>query len=192
MGRIAEVMKVVPGTATTMVKSLFEAGLIDYEPRRGVLLSDKGESLALDMLRRHRIIELFLVEILDLDWSEIHEEAERWEHVISDRVLQKIDALLGHPKVDPHGDPIPSAKGNLDLRSLQNLTDCKLNTELHISRILDQEPGFLQYLEERKLTPGTQIRVVSRSDEASSITVCKQDKSTTVLGFSAAGKILVE
>src|SRR5438034_298483 len=116
MGALALAMSVAPGTATAMVKTLAEAGLVDYEPRGGVRLSGKGEKLALHVLRRHRLVELFLVEVLGLDWSEVDPEAEELEHAISDKVMERIDWLLDHPQVDPHGDPIPSAKGTIPHR----------------------------------------------------------------------------
>src|SRR5437764_14428083 len=113
MGRLASAMAVVPGTATTMVKALADSGLVEYEPRGGVRLTRGGEQLALHVLRRHRLVELFLVKVVGLDWSEVHVEAEELEHAISEKVLEKIDALLGHPSVDPHGDPIPSPQGKM-------------------------------------------------------------------------------
>src|SRR5256885_15044056 len=113
MGKLATAMGVVPGTATSMVKALADSGLVDYEPRSGARLTRGGEQLALHVLRRHRLVELFLVKVLGLDWSEVHPEAEELEHAISDKVLEKIDALLGRPRVDPHGDPIPTAKGKV-------------------------------------------------------------------------------
>src|SRR5829696_3616008 len=100
MGRLAAAVDVVPGSATSMVKALAEAGLVMYEPRRGVRLSPGGERLALHILRRHRLIELFLVQVLGLDWSEVHAEAEELEHVVSDAVLDRIDKHLDHPNVD--------------------------------------------------------------------------------------------
>src|SRR5437016_2893505 len=118
MGALASAMKVAPGTATAMVKTLAEAGLVDYEPRGGVRLSSKGEKLALHVLRRHRLVELFLVEVLCLDWSEVDEEAEELEHAISDKVMARIDKALGHPQFDPHGDPIPTAKGKIPRRAM--------------------------------------------------------------------------
>src|SRR3954469_25206478 len=125
MGALASAMNVAPGTATAMVKTLADAGLVDYEPRGGVRLSAKGEKLALHVLRRHRLVELFLVEVLGLDWSEVDEEAEELEHAISDKVLVKIDALLKFPKVDPHGDPIPTSKGKIARRAMISLADCE-------------------------------------------------------------------
>src|SRR5437764_4466966 len=126
MGRLATAMAVTPGTATTMIKALAEANLVTYEPRTGVRLTKPGEQLALHVLRRHRLVELFLVKMLGLDWSEVHEEAEHLEHAVSDKVLERMDALLGHPSVDPHGDPIPTAKGHLDELRLDSLADCPL------------------------------------------------------------------
>src|SRR5437764_8408762 len=124
MGALAGAMNVAPGTATAMVKTLAEAGLVDYEPRGGVKLSAKGEKLALHVLRRHRLVELFLVEVLGLDWSEVDVEAEEIEHAISDKVMARIDEVLGHPQVDPHGDPIPTAKGKIPRRAMVSLAEC--------------------------------------------------------------------
>src|SRR5947199_7770404 len=118
MGRLATVMGVVPGTATSMIKALADSGLVAYEPRSGVKLTKGGEQLALHVLRRHRLVELFLVKVVGLDWSEVHEEAEELEHAISDKVLERIDQLLGHPSVDPHVDPIPTAKGTMSEEQL--------------------------------------------------------------------------
>ena len=124
MGRLAIAMGVVPGTATSMVKALSDSGLVEYEPRGGVRLTSRGQQLALHVLRRHRLVELFLVKTLGLDWSEVHEEADNLEHVISDRVLERMDALLGHPTADPHGDPIPTSKGQLHEPQRTSLADC--------------------------------------------------------------------
>src|SRR5215213_11884244 len=125
MGALAAAMGVVPGTVTTMVKALADSGLVEYEPRGGVRLTRGGEQLALHVLRRHRLVELFLVKVLGLDWSEVHDEAEELEHAISDKVLDRIDKLLGHPSVDPHGDPIPSAKGKVSEERLASLSSVK-------------------------------------------------------------------
>src|SRR5882672_11297856 len=138
MGKLAGAMGVVPGTATTMVKALADSGLVTYEPREGVRLTRGGEQLALHVLRRHRLVELFLVKTLGLDWSEVHDEAEELEHAISDKVLQRIDKLLGHPSVDPHGDPIPSAKGKVSEDRLVRLPEAGMNQKVRIARIVDQ------------------------------------------------------
>src|SRR5436190_5280017 len=146
MGRLATAMGVVPGTATSMVKALADAGLVDYEPRGGARLTRGGEKLALHVLRRHRLVELFLVKVLGLDWSEVHDEAEELEHAISDKVLDRIDRVLGHPSVDPHGDPIPSAKGKVGDTPISSLADCPLNRPMKVARVIDQDPPFLQFV----------------------------------------------
>jgi len=111
MGMIAESLKVTPGTATSMVKNLQKENWLNYKARKGVTLTGSGKKIGMRMIRRHRLIETFLVETLGLDWSEIHEEAEELEHSISDKVLEKLDVFLGNPQFDPHGHPIPSKNG---------------------------------------------------------------------------------
>src|SRR5580765_6332250 len=147
MGALALAMNVAPGTATAMVKTLSEAGLVDYEPRGGVRLSGKGEKLALHVLRRHRLVELFLVEVLGLDWSEVDQEAEELEHAISDKVMARIDELLHHPQFDPHGDPIPTAKGKIPHRAMVSLAECETGRAVRVARGVDQHPQFLQFID---------------------------------------------
>jgi len=192
IGKLAQTLGVVPGTATTMVKSLFAAGLVEYEPRVGTRLTSQGEVLALHVLRRHRLVELFLVEILKMDWSEIHDEAEQLEHVISDRVLAKIDDLLGHPQYDPHGDPIPSHSGQLQERNLKNLINCIPGDKITIARILDQEPRFLQFVEKNGLMPGKVVTVTQHDEIANAIEVETTLGRSLTLGRAAAEKIEVQ
>src|SRR5688500_13265270 len=115
MGQLASALGVVPGTATTMVKALAESGLVHYEPYSGVRLSQAGEKLAALVLRRHRLVELFLVKVMGMSWTEVHDEAELLEHAVSDRLIERIDAMLGHPATDPHGDPIPGPEGTVEI-----------------------------------------------------------------------------
>jgi DtxR family transcriptional regulator, Mn-dependent transcriptional regulator len=191
MGRLAAAMGVVPGTATSMIKALADSGLVEYEPRGGARLTRGGEQLALHVLRRHRLVELFLVKALGLDWSEVHQEAEELEHAISDKVLAKIDEVLNYPSVDPHGDPIPSAKGKVADAPLQPLTAAPLNTKLRISRVMDQDPTFLQFLDRAGLTPGIVVSVTSREKAADAVSL-KSGGGTLTLGLAAAAKVLVE
>jgi DtxR family Mn-dependent transcriptional regulator len=193
MGRLASLMNVVPGTATTMVKALADSGLVHYSPRSGVHLTDAGNQLALHVLRRHRLVELFLVRHLGLDWSEVHDEAEELEHVISEKVLDRMDALLGHPTVDPHGDPIPTAAGHLPACDALSLVTCPLHTTVEITRILDQEPQFLQFAHHSHLTPGTHLQVRNRNPQAESLLVERDDPNSSplTLSLTAAAKFLV-
>src|SRR3954454_13829385 len=113
MGQLASALGITPGTATTMVKALAESGLVRYEPYAGVRLSAAGEKLAGLVLRRHRLIELFLVKVMGMSWAEVHEEAEHLEHAVSDRLIERMDEMLGHPATAPHGDPIPGPEGDV-------------------------------------------------------------------------------
>jgi DtxR family transcriptional regulator, Mn-dependent transcriptional regulator len=144
------------------------------------------------VLRRHRLIELFLVQTLGLDWSEVHDEAEELEHAISDKVLEKIDALLGHPDTDPHGDPIPPPTGMPRRENLTPLTDCPPGTAAKIARVVDQEPRFLQFVDKHGLTPGTPFTIESHTPSADAITVRPHDREPVTLGTAAAMKIMVK
>src|SRR6476469_5269115 len=135
MGKVAAALGVTPGTATTMVKALAESGLADYEPYSGVRLSSAGEKLAGLVLRRHRLVELFLVQVMGMSWAEVHDEAEQLEHVVSERLIERIDEMLGRPTHDPHGDPIPTPEGRLAARHFENLLTCPTHTPLTVTRI---------------------------------------------------------
>src|SRR4051812_20415600 len=185
MGKLATAMNVVPGTATTMVKALADSGLVEYEPRGGVRLTHGGEQLALHVLRRHRLVELFLVKVLGLDWSEVHIEAEELEHAISEKVLEKIDALLGRPSVDPHGDPIPLANGKVEPSPITSLADCPLHQKLRVARVLDQDVAFLQFLDRIGLTPGTNLVVEQRDTSAAAVVVRPDAGPPATLGTVA-------
>src|SRR3954453_1768451 len=126
MGQVASALGVTPGTATTMVKALAESGLADYEPYSGVRLTAAGERLAGLVLRRHRLVELFLVKVMGMSWAEVHEEAEQLEHVVSERLIDRIDDMLGRPSRDPHGDPIPSPEGNIPRPHFESLMTCPI------------------------------------------------------------------
>src|SRR3990170_1678715 len=139
MGQLASALGVVPGTATTMVKTLSESGLVKYEPYAGVRLTPAWEKLAAMVLRRHRLIELFLVKVMGMSWTEVHDEAEQLEHAASDRLIERIDEMLGRPAVDPHGDPIPDHEGTVPSLEHDSLLTCALDEPLTISRVADQD-----------------------------------------------------
>jgi DtxR family Mn-dependent transcriptional regulator len=192
MGKLAAAMGVVPGTATSMIQALAKSGLVEYEPRTGVRLTKGGEQLALHVLRRHRLVELLLVQVLGLDWSEVHDEAEELEHVISDKVLERIDLLLGRPSVDPHGDPIPSAGGTVSRGRYRPLSECPPGYCGKVARVVDQDAAFLQFVERCGLKPGVGVRVETRDALADAIAVRPDNRKPITLGTGAAGKILVE
>ncbi len=192
MGRLAAAMGVVPGTATAMVKALADSGLVAYEPRGGVRLTRSGEQLALHVLRRHRLVELFLVKTLGLDWAVVHEEADALEHAISERVLERMDALLGHPTADPHGDPIPNAKGHIHEPERLSLADCAIGVPQRIVRVLDQGAEFLQFAERHGLMPGCTVTIEKRETAADAVKIRMPRREEVSLGLGAAAKILVE
>jgi DtxR family Mn-dependent transcriptional regulator len=192
MGRLAAAMGVVPGTVTTMVKGLAEDGLVEYEPRGGAGLTRDGERLALHVLRRHRLVEALLVQVLKLDWSEVHAEAEVLEHAVSDKVLDRIDALLGHPTVDPHGDPIPTAKGKVDQARHGSLADCPVGAPLRVARVTDQDEAFLKFVDRCGLVPGAAVTVEAREPSAAAVVVRPAGRDPVTLGTAAAAKILVK
>jgi DtxR family Mn-dependent transcriptional regulator len=191
MGQVASALGVTPGTATTMVKALSESGLAEYEPYSGVRLTAAGEKLAGLVLRRHRLVEAFLVQVMGMSWAEVHEDAEQLEHVVSDRLIDRIDQMLGRPTHDPHGDPIPTADGEMTARHLDSLLTCPLGTPLKVTRISDQDPAFLRFIESNDLKPGEPVEVESRDDVADSVMLKQRDRRITI-GTRAASKLLVE
>ncbi len=191
MGRIGSLLKVAPGTVTAMIKTLADSDLVEYEPYSGVRLTPAGEKLAAHVLRRHRLIELFLVEVVGLDWSAVHEEAELLEHAVSDRLIERMDELLGHPSVDPHGDPIPDRRGHLVENRHSSLLVCPLECELTVVRVGDQNPDFLRHLESHGVVVGSWLQVKRRSKVGDSVLLEIRKGGELTLGFHAAAKVFV-
>ena len=189
-GQIATALGVSPGTVTSMLKTLSESGLATYARHQGVALTPAGTALALRVVRRHRLIELFLHKTLGLSWDEVHEEAEHMEHAVSDLLIDRIDAYLGHPASDPHGDPIPRADGSVRSSAMKSLAQCGVGDKFSLARVLDQSPEFLRYLTESRLSLGSQGHVSANRAEADIVTVVIAGKETT-LGRAAAEKLLV-
>ena len=192
MGALASALAVVPGTVTTMVKALADEGLVEHQPRYGVRLTTKGRSVALNVLRKHRLVETFLVNVLKMDWAKVHDEAEQLEHAISDDVLDRLDALLGHPETDPHGDPIPNRQGKLSSQVYATLATCTTDRALRIVRVTEQSAEFLHFAEQNGLRPGTTLRVIDRNLPAGLVTLRKETGKVFALSLAAAGNILVE
>lgn len=193
-GQLAEALNVSPGTVTSMLKTLAESKLAEYRPYEGVRLTDAGRTLALRVLRRHRLIELFLVQTLDLTWDQVHEEAEHMEHAVSDFLIDRIDEHLGRPEHDPHGDPIPSADGSMraDHGEAAPLSLCAGGTRVTIVRVTNQDPGFLRFLSERKVQIGDTGTVTDNEPESGAITVELANGSKLSLGRAAAEQLLVQ
>jgi DtxR family transcriptional regulator, Mn-dependent transcriptional regulator len=189
-GQLAIALSVSPGTVTSMLKTLSESGLATYAPYEGARLTASGEALALRVVRRHRLIELFLVKTLSLTWDEVHEEAENMEHAVSDLLVDRIDVYLDYPQVDPHGDPIPRADGTLESLALRTLAACPAGTRFRLARVIDQSPEFLRFLSESGLPLDTEGEVTANRAEAGLVSIVTNGE-TTSLGREAAEKILV-
>src|SRR3989441_5677796 len=192
MGQVATALGVTPGTATTMVKALAESGLAEYEPYSGVRLSAAGEKLAGLVLRRHRLVELFLVKVMGMSWAEVHDEAEQLEHVVSERLIERIDEMLGRPTHDPHGDPIPNPDGAINAKDLDSLLTCPVGTPLKVTRVADQDPAFLRFIENNDLKPGQRVEVETRDPAADSVRLRGKNRREITIGARAASKLLVE
>lgn len=192
MGHLSSSLGVAPGTATTMVKTLAESGLVEYEPYAGVRLTPSGRKLAALVLRRHRLIELFLVQVMGYSWDEVHEEAEHLEHVVSERLIDRIDEMLGRPEADPHGDPIPDAEGLVKPQEGQTLLTCPTDTRVTVTRVLDQDKAFLQFIERHHLKPGESIEVEARDEVSDSVRVRGKNATPITIGTRAASKLFVQ
>lgn len=192
-GQLAAAMSVAPGTVTAMLKTLAETGHADYRPYEGVRLTDSGREVALRMLRRHRLIELFLVKTLNLNWDQVHEEAENMEHAVSDHLVDRMDEFLGRPSADPHGDPIPSADGAMrgNPERAVPLATVPSEASIRIMRVTEQGPDFLRFLRESGISLLKECRVVYNRPEAGIVTI-EVDGQQVTLGHPAARQVLVE
>jgi DtxR family transcriptional regulator, Mn-dependent transcriptional regulator len=159
---LAERLGVTPASASGMVKRLGELGLVAHQPYRGVSLTDAGRRLALEVIRHHRLLELYLVKDLGVPWDRVHQEAEVLEHVLSEELEELIAAKLGHPTHDPHGDPIPAADLTIDDPPTDSLDSLPAHASGTFVRVSDSDPEMLRYLADRGIAPGDAFEVVDR------------------------------
>jgi DtxR family Mn-dependent transcriptional regulator len=188
---LAERLELTTGSVSGMLKRLDELGLISHVPYRGVRLTPEGRRVALEVIRHHRLLELYLAEALHMPWDRVHDEAEVLEHVLSEELEELIAAKLGHPTIDPHGDPIPSAELELDeypTRSLESLVPGEQGTFVRVS---DSDPAMLRYLAEQGILPGKRIDVLERQPFGGPLLV-SVDGREQALGGQLAGAMRVE
>ena len=190
-GQVADALDVSPGTVTSMLKTLSASGLAAYRPYEGVVLSESGEALALRVLRRHRLIELFLQNTLELTWDEVHDEAENMEHAVSDLLIDRIDDYLGHPETDPHGDPIPKSDGTIVMGSNTSLAELTPGDRFRISRVTRQDAEFLRELSRIGLQLQSTGVVTGKHVTANSIAFFMGETSIE-LTLDAASEVLVD
>ena len=186
---LAQALDLAPASVSGMVRRLADQGLLDYEPYRGATLTAGGRRIALRMLRRHRLIESYLVAHLGYTWDTVHEEAERLEHAVSDTLVERIAKVLGDPLEDPHGDPIPGPDGTLAEVVYVVLTEVEVGREVEIRRVQTSQADRLRYLSGAGLMPGTRLRVVAREPFAGPIRL-RIGRREQVVAHELAGMLL--
>ncbi len=159
---LAERLGITPGSVSAMLKRLDELGLITHIPYRGVRLTEDGRRIALEVIRHHRLLESYLADVLGMPWDRVHDEAEVLEHVLSDDLEALIAAKLGHPTIDPHGDPIPSEEFDLDERETRGLDELPIGATGRFVRVSDSDPEMLRYLDRQGIGIGDQLEVIER------------------------------
>ena len=187
---LATHLGVTPASATNMVKKLAELGLVEHEPYQGARLTPLGRQVALEVLRHHRLLELFLHRALNIPWDQVHAEAEKLEHVISERLEEAIAAALDHPTVDPHGDPIPSRDGQVDSRPTIPLSVAQIRVPYRLARVLTQDPEELAYLGELGLYPGKEVQIQERAPAQGPLLI-QVDGTPHALAWEMAERLLV-
>ena len=187
---LAESMAVAPASVTNMCKKLAELNLLEYEPYQGVKFSSTGQKLALEIVRHHRLIELYLAEALAVPWDQVHAEAEKLEHVISEDLEERMAAALGDPKFDPHGAPIPTRSGKIHRHTSGSLIDMKVGDKLIVVEVDDDDPELLRYLGTLGIYPGTEMILLVQAPFEGPLTLSIGNAEYSV-GFQVAKSILV-
>ncbi|HLR77123.1 MAG TPA: metal-dependent transcriptional regulator [Balneolaceae bacterium] len=187
---IAQAMDVSSASATNMVKRLDKMGLVNYESYKGATLTGAGEKIALEVIRHHRLLELYLLEVMGYSWDEVHDEAEKLEHHISEQFEEKIAELLNDPTHDPHGDPIPNKDLIMPEHQVKPLTEAEEGKSYLISQIKDQDPELLRYLEQKRLLPGLKITIKEKEPFNGPVTL-KSERTEEVIGREVASAIFV-
>lgn len=188
---IANAMQVSAPSATLMIKKLAALRLLEHEPYQRVELTRAGEKVALELIRHHRLIELFLTEALGIPWDEVHDEAHRLEHVLSDSLESRIAAFLGNPTEDPHGDPIPTKGGTVPAKLRHVLTEMAPGIRAVVRRVGAQDPARLRYLREMGLVPGVSVELIEQAPFEGPVRVRVENKSEQVLDRALAVQIWV-
>jgi len=189
---IAAELDIPPSSVTDMVKKLSAKELIDYEKHRGVTLTEKGEKVAVHIVRKHRLWEVFLVEKLDFKWDEIHEIAEQLEHIDSEELIKRLDKHLNYPKFDPHGDPIPDQKGILPKKALKILSQIPVNTIGIITAVNNHTDTFLKFLTKLNIRIGDEIQIIEIAEYDNSLQVLLNNKDKMFISENVGNSLLVE
>ncbi len=188
---IAKEMDVSGASVTGMLKRLASMALVDYNSYKGVKLTEAGEKIALEIIRHHRLLELYLKEIMGFSLDKVHEEACRLEHYISEEFSEKINEMLGYPEFDPHGHPIPSKNGKMPKEDYLPLTEINAGTKVEIKLLIDSDTELLGYLEEKGLLPNTELKIIEKQPFSGPLTIVFNDKKE-IIGHEVAKNIYVQ
>ncbi len=188
---IAKSLDIKMPTVNSMVKKLAEKKFIKYEKYKAIQLTEKGRRQALYILRKHRLTELFLSEVMGLGWEEVHDIAEQIEHIQSDRFFDRIDEMLGHPQFDPHGEPIPDANGKLPVYPSFPLSEGQVNTTYKLTGVANHDASFLQFLDSLELTLGSSIEIKEIQGFDKSMAVKLNNKIKTIFSFTVCRNLMV-
>ncbi len=188
---IAGSLSTSSASVTDMIKKLSEKNMVEYERYRGVKITRKGEKVALSIIRRHRLWEVFLMDKLKFKWDEVHDLAEELEHVSSDEMTKRLDAFLGFPKFDPHGDPIPDTNGKVHTNGQVLLSDITKKGKYILSGVNDHSPSFLQYLEKKGLVPGSTFSIVEMDEFDNSMQIIFSNKKSIFISKEVSKNLLV-
>ncbi|WP_421775447.1 metal-dependent transcriptional regulator [Gracilimonas sp.] len=188
---IANALDVSSASVTNMLKRLAKMNLLEYESYKGAKLTDAGNKIALEILRHHRLLELYLKEVMGYSWDEVHDEAEKLEHHISEQFEDRIAELLNHPTHDPHGDPIPSKDGIMPTMAQLSISEAEKNTPYIIGRVKDQDPELLRYLEKIGVLPGSKIEVIEKAPFDGPVKIRLEDNVEQMLGQAVASEVYV-
>jgi len=192
---IAERLAISPASVSGMMRRLADQGLITHEPYRGVRLTEDGRRAALRTLRRHRILECYLTEVLGYPWDRVHDEAEQLEHAASEELIERMASALGDPAHDPHGAPIPSREGEVDEPTLRTLADAAVGEQVRVRQVMDKDAERLRYLAELGIRPGALVRILERAPFDGPITLGVGRTGagvTRVIGPALAEQVFVE
>jgi DtxR family transcriptional regulator, Mn-dependent transcriptional regulator len=177
---IANLLELAPASVSGMVKRLSEHGLLEHVPYKGVQLTEEGRRAALRTIRRHRLIEAYLVAVLGYTWDTVHDEAERLEHAVSDQLVERMASVLGHPSVDPHGDPIPDIDGAIHEPASTPISELPEGTLVELRRVDESDPERLRYIASIGLRPGARVLVADRQPFHGPITIEVEGRSHVI------------
>ncbi|WP_258105020.1 metal-dependent transcriptional regulator [Marinoscillum sp. MHG1-6] len=189
---IAEDLQTKPASVSDMMRKLSDKGVIEYQKYKGVHISDKGKKIALNVIRKHRLWEVFLLEKLGFRWDEVHDIAEQLEHIKSPLLIKKLDAFLGYPSVDPHGDPIPTENGEINIQPQKSLMELNEGELGQVINVPDSNPALLRHLDQIKMKLGSLVKVIEKVEFDGSVLISIDNQSPIYLSGAISENIMLK